>query len=211
MTPIGVRLRELRRRESISQSELAERLGTSQGIVSRWEKGLQKPKAKYLQALAKIEGVSVEELLGSESVTPISISTVEILGTVQAGVFIEEEHTLEPVLMSVPLGDRYSGVKKVGYKVEGASMDKVYPAGTMVICVSVYDYGQNPKDGQRWIIKRKRGATVENTVKTLRHVDGVWWGFPESYDPSFMPIKLQGSTSEEIEASALVVGSFRPE
>ena len=47
----------------LHQGDLAKAMGTTQGAVSQWEKGLTKPTAGKLKRLAEILGVTVDELL----------------------------------------------------------------------------------------------------------------------------------------------------
>ena len=47
----------------LHQSDLAKAMGTTQGAVSQWEKGLTKPTAGKLKRLAEILNVTVDELL----------------------------------------------------------------------------------------------------------------------------------------------------
>lgn len=49
---IGTRIRESRERKTLSQSELARRLGVSQPAVSDWENGKTEPSVDNLRALA---------------------------------------------------------------------------------------------------------------------------------------------------------------
>ncbi len=44
----------LRSRLGLSQEKFAEKLGVSQTIVSKWEKGLNKPRGLSLRALARL-------------------------------------------------------------------------------------------------------------------------------------------------------------
>lgn len=53
----------LRERADLTQTELAERLGVTQGAVSQWEHGLAHPSIRLLPKLADILGCTVDELL----------------------------------------------------------------------------------------------------------------------------------------------------
>ena len=57
------KLYELRRAAGLSQEELAERLNVSRQAVSKWESGASDPSTTNLMALAKLFGVSAEDLL----------------------------------------------------------------------------------------------------------------------------------------------------
>ncbi len=59
------RLRELRRRAGLSQEELASRLGVSAQAVSKWELAANLPETGVLVPLARLLGVSTDELLMS--------------------------------------------------------------------------------------------------------------------------------------------------
>lgn len=62
---IGIRIRSFRERRGLEQLELAEKLGyKSQSTISKWESGTNLPTGKKLIALAKVLGVSTNEILG---------------------------------------------------------------------------------------------------------------------------------------------------
>lgn len=63
---IAQRLAELRREKGYSQEELAERLGLSRQAVSKWERAESSPDTGNLVALAKLYGVTLDELLRFE-------------------------------------------------------------------------------------------------------------------------------------------------
>ncbi len=60
------RLYELRKKQGLSQEELAEKLGVSRQAVSKWERSEASPDTDNLIALAKIYGLSLDELIYGE-------------------------------------------------------------------------------------------------------------------------------------------------
>src|SRR6266849_9835187 len=56
------RLKQERERRAWTQSEVAERIGTTQINVSRWETGITVPSPYYRQRLGELFGKSIEEL-----------------------------------------------------------------------------------------------------------------------------------------------------
>ena len=60
---LGQRISLYRKKLNISQEELGARLGVSRQAVSKWESGASDPSTSNLLALAKLYGVSAEELL----------------------------------------------------------------------------------------------------------------------------------------------------
>lgn len=57
-------LRAIRRSKDISQKELAQKLGVTQGAVSCWERGRWYPSLEMLRKLSQIFEVSIDELIG---------------------------------------------------------------------------------------------------------------------------------------------------
>ena len=61
-------LKERRLRGAIpTQKEVAQILGVKGAAVSKWERGLSKPRADKLPILAKLYGCSIEELLADQT------------------------------------------------------------------------------------------------------------------------------------------------
>ena len=60
---IANRLFELRKKNSLSQEELAEKVGVSRQAVSKWERAESSPDTDNLIQLAKLYGMSLDELL----------------------------------------------------------------------------------------------------------------------------------------------------
>ena len=63
---IANKLVQLRKKSGLSQDELASKLGISRQAVSKWERAEASPDTDNLICLAKIYGVSLDELLYSE-------------------------------------------------------------------------------------------------------------------------------------------------
>ena len=62
---LGEVLKDHRTRCSMTQEFVAESLGVSRQAVSKWENGTSDPSTSNLLALAKLYGISAEELLKS--------------------------------------------------------------------------------------------------------------------------------------------------
>lgn len=61
---LGERLYELRRKQGLSQEQLAERINVSRQTISKWEGDLSTPDLPKLIALAECYGISLDELTG---------------------------------------------------------------------------------------------------------------------------------------------------
>lgn len=61
---LGARIASLRKEEDITQVELAEMLGVSQQTITAYESGRRRVPVSTLPTLAKLLGVSIEELIG---------------------------------------------------------------------------------------------------------------------------------------------------
>ena len=62
---IANRLRQMRNKNNLSQEELAAKMGVSRQAVSKWERAEASPDTENLILLAKLYGVSIDELLNT--------------------------------------------------------------------------------------------------------------------------------------------------
>lgn len=56
-------IKDIREALGLTQAEFAEKLGTSQVAVSRWEKGLVRPGVDYLSRIAALGGCAMEDIM----------------------------------------------------------------------------------------------------------------------------------------------------
>ena len=63
---MGIKI--VRENAGLTQTELAEKIGVAQQIVSRWEKGDRKPKLEALQKIAIVCNTNIAALISSHSI-----------------------------------------------------------------------------------------------------------------------------------------------
>ena len=64
---LGMRIALLRKQKPMTQEELAEKMGVSSQAVSKWENDVSCPDIQSLPRLARLLGVTVDELLSGKS------------------------------------------------------------------------------------------------------------------------------------------------
>lgn len=70
----GEILKKIRKTRGINQTELAAMIGTSQQLISRWEKNDVEPSKKYLERLSMALEVDAEELFGITKMPRLSFN-----------------------------------------------------------------------------------------------------------------------------------------
>ncbi|NIA72301.1 helix-turn-helix domain-containing protein [Pelagibius litoralis] len=179
-----------------------------------------------LKKLARAENVSVSQLTGDlDSSQSLTFPAIEVRGAVNAGVWREaaEWPPGDWERMYVPVAKPYKDAA-FGLTVQGPSMNSVYPDGTILVCVSLYNYGRDLEAGDKVIVHRRSPeGTVEATVKEFQIDDtGHVWLWPRSNHPAHQqPIPMPNgkafddaaleSDGDSIQISAIVLGSYRPE
>jgi len=70
------RIKQLRIKNKLSQTELGAKLKLSQQAIAKWEKGVSEPDAENISKLADMFGVTTDYLLG-KSKTPYPVPTTQ--------------------------------------------------------------------------------------------------------------------------------------
>lgn len=207
-------LAELRKKLGLTQSVLAERVGVEQPTVQRWEAGKREPDLGQLIRLASELGVEPGALLSPLREVPIG-PRLFVKGEVAAGLWkvAWEAPPEEWQAFSGRADVNAEARHRFGLRVVGDSMDLVYPAGTIVECVSVFGHIE-PSPGKRVVvIRHNHDGECEATVKELVERDGELWAVPRSSNPSHVAFNLAepGPGITEVRIAAVVVASVRPE
>ena len=139
-------IRDLRKKNKLTQRKLADKLSISRSAVSMWEIGASQPDPAQIVRLADIFGISADYLLGriGEKDAPASTGGVwiPVLGDVAAGVPIEAVEDIldyEEIAASVAAcGEHFA------LRIKGESMAPRMATGDVVIvrCQSDVENGE---------------------------------------------------------------------
>ena len=205
------RVRKIREALGLTQIEFADAIGASQGRVSKWERGENKPSTEHWDQIIKLAGTDGR---GLEGVVPLGAGgspprTYRIVGEVQAGVWMEaiewEYDDQIEVALTPPAGLEHADVK--GFRVRGSSMNKIYNEGTVVYVQPTISNGIEPKSGQYVLVSRRNNdGLYEATLKEFVVDDsGRRWLWPRSHDPRYQaPVALDNGEAEEVTVTGIV-------
>ena len=192
----------------------SELLGIEVGRLNHWITGRRDPPMECVKLICDTFGCSPGFLLYGEEDT----QTIPVIGYVQAGLWQEarqwEVSDFKPIYM--PTDERFWGHRIYALQVRGNSMNKLYPEGSCVICVSAEDYtnivGQI-ESGKKVVVQRKNpmDGTIEATVKEYVKNEFGTFLMPHSTDPTFNPIRIDDGSAGYTEITGVVIGSFRKE
>lgn len=218
---MGLRIKELREAKGLTQEQLADRIGTNAGYLSRMETGKRQTNTKWLGRIAFELGCTVSDLVGkvSSRARSFEVQTIVVRGRVQAGVWApsyelgaDDQYEIE--------APKISGNKRsFALEVAGPSMNLVIADGSIIVCVPVQDTADLQADDyvicERW----RHDGTVEATIKELQpDAEGNLWLWPRSTDPAHQaPIPLDPAKwptidsheIAEIRITAIVEGAFQ--
>ena len=125
------RLKAARRAKHMTQADVAEYIGLTQGAYSNWERGETKIDSLQLSRLAELFGVSVDYLLGKTDVPSSSYIRVPVLGRVVACIPID---AIEDVIDWEDISTAAAGDGEYfGLQIKGHSMEPKISDGDVVI------------------------------------------------------------------------------
>jgi SOS-response transcriptional repressor LexA len=166
------RIKELRKKQGLTQQKLGELVGASRASISQWESGEHSPSGDYLIALAKAFGVSPHWLStgkGSPELSNVEPAVipqgfrVPIISYVQAGHWREMceqasafDGNVEYVTVSIETGSRAFGLW-----ICGKSMLPFFNEGDLIIV----DPDEAPRPGDYVVAKN---GSIEATFKKYR-------------------------------------------
>lgn len=121
----------LRRKNGLSQEQLAERIGLSRQSISKWESGTSTPELEKLVALSECFHVSLDELVKDETMAPDPLREAQETPTVKKiGVGLCFAGALCLALWGILLLVRPSAAKELN----AASMVTLNGSGILLLC-----------------------------------------------------------------------------
>lgn len=179
--------------------------------------------ATTYQRLAEAAGVPVSELLGENKnlVNDSKLSQpggvfLKARGAVEAGVWEEAIEWPEEDWFTflAEEDDLYQLNDRFGLVVRGQSMNKIYPAGTVLDCVKIEGVPHPLESGDHVIVYREHEGKYEATVKEIEFKETGVILWPRSTNPDFSPLIIKNVDSPNrvdstiIRVSALVIGAY---
>lgn len=155
-----------------------------------------------------------------EGTNPVQVQVVAVRGKIQAGVWHEFEDFDGAGLQPVPtVPGRWYAYEQFAFQVAGDSVNKLRIFdGDFVICAHYWQARGAMTDGDIVAVERRRGPSVERTVKRLKVISETSFElWPESTNPRHQePIRVEqnGPAHEEdgttVEIVGLVIGRWAP-
>lgn len=194
-------------RSDLTQSEIARRIGTGRSTISGWLKGDYEPNSENIYKLARLFNVSEAWLLGfvdEENELRIDINNKKRLDVplinVSGGKETEDFSQIEE-MVEAPSRLNHYGKDLFAIRVNGDSMNKILPNGSVVICVKAFD---EPKTGDIVVYKKENEFAVKRYIKTEQIIIFE----PVSFDPTFKSIIYNIDDDKEIEILGTVKHNF---
>jgi len=199
------RLKELRRKNDLTQAELAKAFNIGLATVAMWESSQRRPPAKMLLKIAEFFKVSVDYLLGVETKSE-EILTFPVLAGVRAG------------FGSVPDDEIESGAfQEIPRSILGIRR----PADMMVLRVEGDSMSPKFLDGDRVLVLRQASVDsgdiaivcyddYENgTIKKVHYETGCDYVDLIPLNPRYAPVRIQGELLEGVRVIGKVIYLFR--
>ena len=192
-------MRRYRKQCGYSQKDLASQLFVTQQAVGKWERGEATPNPVCVLKIAKILGITTDQLLG-DTATPASTggTWVPVLGDVAAGIPIEAVENIvdyEEIDSSMASTGEFFGLR-----IKGSSMEPRIRDGDVVIVRRQEDAETSDT---AVILVNGDSATVKRIKK---EPDGSLWLLPNNpaYDPQHyspaeiatLPVRIIGKVVE---------------
>lgn len=208
---------ELRKKIGLTQQQLAELVGTSQPQIKKLEKGQRALTKKWAEALAPHLHATPEELMFEKPQHKTEVTGLRVMGIIKAGdwkdITILGDDETEPEVIQVARDPRFPRAEQYALRVEGDSMNELFPDGAYVTCVDYADSGLYLKTGLIVHVERTLGGThlVETTLKQVKVLAGGKFAMvPRSTNPIHKEFELNGDESTEIRVRGVVTGKWEP-
>lgn len=187
-----------------TQAELADKIGTTQQTIQRYENGIRNLTSEKLTKLAEVLDVSVTYLLGLDDAPWIKhirpaedgdFVDVPLYGSIAAGTPIEMIKTDDAHPIPSEMHRRYPDAFLL--KVNGESMNRVLPNGCYALVTPCNDVDQDRKPYA--VCVNGYDATIKRTHKLVNGFELA----PDSSDPTYRS-KVYDYSEEDTEEITII-------
>lgn len=205
-------LKKLRVDAGLSQAALADLAGTTQPQIQRLEKSKRGLTKDWAERLAPHLKVDPQEILFPEQTLSARVVVAPVLGTIQAGIWVEAHIDQEPGRMPIVDTDGYDAKDLYVLRVKGDSMDQFVKDGGYVVCVDIVNAGISFRSGMIVHVQRTRfgGELIETTLKEVLISGREISLIPRSSNSAHKAVRLDENDGDEIEVKGLVLGRYDP-
>ena len=198
------KMREIRRSKKLTMKELGNLVGVSESTISLYETGKHEPDIITMGRIADALSVSVDELLGRDTlgvlgILPVNPRAVPIMGDIACGVPITAEQNIEGYA-DLPEGVRAD----FALRCKGDSMEPTFLGGDLVLIRQEEDVS----DGRIAAVLLDAETDTEATLKRVHHVPGGLILIPDN-QKKYGPRTFQGSEAAKIRILGVAVGYVR--
>ena len=193
-------LRNLRKKEQLTQDELANKLKISKSAISMYENGNRTPDFETLEAIADFFNVNLSYLIGEEQKYNLrhpnltfETITFPVIGSIAAGYDELAVENWSGETIEVPLS-YLKGRKKEEYfvlSVKGDSMYPLYMDGDKVLILRQNTLNYSGEIGA--VLYEGENATL----KKVEYVDGEDWMRLVPVNPEYKPKLIENSDLEQ--------------
>ena len=186
-------LKNARKKEGLSLTDLSELTGISKSTLSDWELGKSQPGANALTKLCKALNVSIMRLIYGHEELPNeyfeNLIKIPILGSIPAGTAIE---AVEDILGSVSIQkDKAINGQYFALKVKGDSMSPTIKNGDIVIIKQA----DNCESGNICVVMING---YDATLKEIKKEEQGVWILPHNPNSDFKPTFYSNKEIESI-------------
>lgn len=178
----GYKIAEARIAKGWSQQQLAEKIGTTQQTIQRYESGARDLKSSVIIKLSAALGVTISYLLGLKDTDEAvakedQFVDVPLYGSIAAGTPIEMMGVEDTFPVPAKMHDAHPDAFLL--KVEGESMNRILPNG----CYALVDPCETVEDNGAPYAVCVNG--YDATIKRVRRLNNGFELVPDSTDPTY--------------------------
>lgn len=194
---------------------MGQKVGVAQGIVTRWETDKQLPRPDKVVLLAQLAGETPLQFMGQTDIPASAMPgrKVDVITSVAAGSWQPSVEWEDDDRYAVPaiLPNKWDNVTIYGAEVQGDSMNRYYPDGSIVFFAPLNAIPGGLKSGMHVIVVRNDHGEYETTIKEYVVDDetGQRWLWPRSSSPEHQsPVAYNDRRGSEVTIKGVVVSSF---